>query len=311
MRVRRVIFERNDSYLGGILSDRASSDPYSSISILGKPLPLFNLEKLAKTNRGLKQLLLPTGMPEIANEISSSFPEIQVDEYDEDDPPVGGENTLNVSLNSIVVVSIDGNLALNRLVYPWDLLKAIDLILKSEIKTQEISEDASIESNSVIDGPCIIESGVEIDSFCKIKGPAYIGQGCRIGTGSLVRGSMLDRDCTIGFTCEVARSYVSANDTFPHYDAVLDSIVGEHTWMGGYVAITNVMLQNKDVSYKIGGELVDTGLSHFGAVIGHHSTIGAAVVIMPGRYVPPNSFIRPHVLYSSNEEQSPTELKTG
>jgi NDP-sugar pyrophosphorylase family protein len=310
-RGRNLIFERSNSHFNGILSDDSSTDPYASINIFGKPLMIYNIEKLESAYGKIGQVSLPDHMPGISNQIARYFPHIQIDEYTETPPQNTDESALKVSMNSIVIKSGEREYAVSPIVYPWDVLKITEYILDSELKTRRISKDVSIESYSVIDGPCLIESGVSIDNFCKIKGPVYIGKDCKIGTGSLVRNSILGPGCVIGFSCEVARSYIAGQDTFPHYDAVLDSVVGEHTWMGGYVAITNVMLNNKEVKYKIDGKLVQTGLFHFGAVIGHHSTIGAAVVILPGRFMPPRSFIPPHVLYSSSEEHSPVASRFG
>ena len=298
-----IFFEESGRNLRGLLSDDLAGNSYSSITILGRPLVIYNIEKLSQIFGKINRIFLPAGVSKLANEIAENFPEVQIDEYTDSSKDKLRENALNIPLDSLVIKSPNGECATSHLVYPWDILKAMEYVLETEVRTSTISKDASIESGSVVDGPCLIEAGVSIDNFCKIKGPVYIGTDCKVGTGSLVRNSMLGPACTIGFSCEVARSYVAGHDTFPHYDAILDSVVGEHTWMGGYVAITNVMLNNKEVMYKIDGELVKTGLFHFGAVIGHHCTIGAAVVILPGRYMPPHSFIPPHVLYSSAEKK--------
>jgi len=305
-----IVFERIDGYIGDLLSSDPSSSPYSSINFLGKPLIIYNIEKIYEACGKIACLSLPAGMSSTADKIARFFPEIQIDEYDHS-PRVSDPAALIIPLSSVVVKSVDGKYSIEEILYPWEILKATEHILQAEVRSTSISKDSSIELGSVVDGPCIIESGVSVDSFCKLKGPVYIGADSKIGTGSLVRNSMLDHGCTIGFSCEVARSYVAANDTFPHYDAILDSVIGEHTWMGGYVAITNVMLNNKNVRYKVNGNLVETGLSHFGAVIGHNSKIGAGVVILPGRYMPPGSFIPPHVLFSSMDEQMPAGPRVG
>jgi len=52
---------------------------------------------------------------------------------------------------------------------------------------ESISPNASLSNSTIIDGPCIIEDGVTVDDFCKIKGPAYIGKGRFIGMSSLIR----------------------------------------------------------------------------------------------------------------------------
>jgi acetyltransferase-like isoleucine patch superfamily enzyme len=299
-----IIFEKTHHHLEGILSDDPGRNSYASIDFLGKPLFIYNIEKLIEIFGKINHLFLPVGMSEQISRIAESFPDLQIDEYNESSAP-GSKDALKIPLNSLIIQDLNGGCAISSLVYPWDILTAMEYVLETEVNTKNIAKDVSIEAGSVIDGPCLIKPGVSIDSFCKIKGPVYIGPGSKIGTGSLVRNTMMGSGCTIGFSCEVARSYVTGFDTFPHYDAILDSVVGEHTWMGGYVAITNVLLNNKLVRYRIDGKLVDTGLSHFGAVIGHNCTIGAGVVILPGRYMPPRSFVPPHRLFSSAEELRP------
>ena len=54
----------------------------------------------------------------------------------------------------------------------------------------------------------------------------------------------------------------------------------------------NVLLSRKNIKYEIFNELgerslLDTGLDHFGAVVGENCAIGASVIILPGRQIPP------------------------
>ena len=171
-------------------------------------------------------------------------------------------------------------------------------VLVSEVRTTSISPNATICESSIVSGPCIIEDGAFIDDFCKIKGPIYIGRNSRVGTGSLLRSCMVGSGSSIGFNCEVARSYLAGKNNLGHHNVILDSIIGESTWMGGYVGTTNVLLNGKNVKYKAGDELLDTGLQNFGAVIGDGCKIGAGVIILPGRYIPPNSTIQAGTLVS-------------
>lgn len=154
-----------------------------------------------------------------------------------------------------------------------------------------ISNKATIAKTAIIEGPCIIDDNVVIDDFAKIKGPVYIGKGSFIGMGSLIRNSMLDYNTHIGFNCEIGKSYFAGNAKISHHNVILDSIIGKNVWFGGYSGTANVLLTRKNIHYKINGKLIDTGKNHFGAVVSNNCSIGASVIILPGRKISPDTII--------------------
>jgi acetyltransferase-like isoleucine patch superfamily enzyme len=97
---------------------------------------------------------------------------------------------------------------------------------------------------------------------------------------------------SIGFNCEIAKTYFEGHDRIAHQNVILDSIIGRNVWFGGYSGTANVLLDRKNVSYQIGDKLVDTGTDHFGAVVGNNCAIGASVIILPGRQVQSNTVIQ-------------------
>jgi len=268
----------------------------SLFSVMGKPLLLYNIAKLA-SRKSIDCVLLPEGFTHMASVISASYPSLRIDEY-KDRALIPTDDLFELQFNSIIVESEMGGVVVDQIVYPWDLLRIMNKVLVSEVKTTSISPNATICESSIVSGPCIIEDGAFIDDFCKIKGPIYIGRNSRVGTGSLLRNCMVGSGSSIGFNCEVARSYLAGKNNLGHYNVILDSIIGESTWMGGYVGTTNVLLNGKNVKYKAGDKLVDTGQQNFGAVIGDGCKIGAGVIILPGRYIPPNSTIQAGTLVS-------------
>ena len=140
--------------------------------------------------------------------------------------------------------------------------------------TESISPNASLSKSTIIDGPCIIEDDVTIDDFCKIKGPTYIGKGSLIGMTSLIRNCMLGNETRIGFNCEIGRSYFAGHDKIPHQNVIVDSLIGENVWFGAYSAVDNVLPEEQTILYEIAkGNAIDTGMDHFGAVIGNNCTI--------------------------------------
>jgi len=52
------------------------------------------------------------------------------------------------------------------------------------------------------------------------------------------------------------------------------------------------LLDRKNVRYQIDDKLIDTGSDLFGAAVGNNCTIGASVIILPGRQVLPKSVIQ-------------------
>ena len=209
-----------------------------------------------------------------------------------------GKAKFEVAVNTFIHYSLErASFLIDSVVYPWDFLKIIQKVLYENIRETRISPNASIAKSSIIEGPCIIEDGVTIDDFCKIKGPTYIGKGSFIGMSSLIRNCMLGEKTRIGFNCEIARSYFAGCDKMAHQNVILDSIIGQHVWFGGYSGTANVLLNQQNIRYEVYGKLIDTGTNHFGAIVGNNCAIGAAVIILPGRQVPSNSIIQAGTIF--------------
>jgi UDP-N-acetylglucosamine diphosphorylase / glucose-1-phosphate thymidylyltransferase / UDP-N-acetylgalactosamine diphosphorylase / glucosamine-1-phosphate N-acetyltransferase / galactosamine-1-phosphate N-acetyltransferase len=110
---------------------------------------------------------------------------------------------------------------------------------------------------------------------------------------SLIRNCMMGNETRIGFNCEIGRSYFLGRDKIPHQNIILDSIIGENVWFGAYSAIDNVLPHKQKIMYEIDkGKSIDTGIDHFGAVIGNNCTISTSVVVMPGRHIQSDTMIQ-------------------
>jgi UDP-N-acetylglucosamine diphosphorylase / glucose-1-phosphate thymidylyltransferase / UDP-N-acetylgalactosamine diphosphorylase / glucosamine-1-phosphate N-acetyltransferase / galactosamine-1-phosphate N-acetyltransferase len=313
-----LTFFANDHSLTPLLQGAECNEcPAAYLEIAGKPLIIHNIDV---ANRALKGKLTDIAIPqkfksaiEIIKGHHRSVDVIELDDYGSGK----GLNSINDNSNAIDVSSGSFQLPINSIVrpssfssstgsdanntsnvtvdlitYPWDFLAAIQNLLRETITTTYISPTAKVSKTCIIEGPCIIEDNVVLDDFCKVKGPCYIGQGSLVGMCSLVRGSMLGKNTRIGFNCEVAKSFFAGDAKISHQNVILDSVIGKNVWFGGYSATTNVLLTRRNVKYQIGGILCDTGTDHFGAVVGNNSSIGANVLILPGRQIPPNSMIQ-------------------
>ena len=282
----------------------------ASLKVMNQPLIMRNLgivDKLLNIHR----IKVPSECSTVLRLIQDNFPAISVDEYDanntNDDTPTdtstsarsfkisikGNMDSLEIPLNSAVWYSqSEKNILVNPIVYPWDFHYIIRRILQEEL-IESISPNASLSKSTIIDGPCIIEDGVTVDDFCKIKGPTYIGKGSFIGMSSLIRNCMLGNETRVGFNCEIGRSYFAGHDKIPHQNVIVDSLIGENVWFGAYSATLNVLYTRQRVMYEITkGNAIDTGMDHFGAVIGNNCTISTSVIIKPGSHIQADTLIQ-------------------
>ena len=274
--------------------------------------------------------MIPDNFSHAATLLQDNFPSLEVEQFSDENENLANNNAscsiidyydcfsntkksiksisfergkLDVPINTFIDYSLErGSFLIDYIIYPWDFLRIMQRVMEDKIVHTTISPDASVDRSSIIDGPCMIEDGVTIDDFCKIKGPTYIGRGSFIGMGSLVRKSMVGEGTTIGFNCEIGKSYFAGNnDKLAHHNVILDSIIGKNVWFGGYSGTANALLNKQSIRYEIDGTLVDTGTDHFGAVVGNNCAIGASVIILPGRQVASNSIVQAGTIFGKKQ----------
>jgi bifunctional UDP-N-acetylglucosamine pyrophosphorylase/glucosamine-1-phosphate N-acetyltransferase len=278
---------------------------------MGKPLIMHNLAVVNEILNGkIDSIVIPHKFPSALRSVQEYFPDIEVTEENRETEPAYNDGTrskpleipsnnesFEIPMNAIVRSSDDKRLFVDHITYPWEFLQGINNMLQEKVTKTVISPRAKISQRAIIEGPCVIEDDVTIDDFCKIKGPSYISKGSFIGMSSLIRNSMIGDNTTIGFNCEIARTYFAGPADIAHQNVILDSIIGKNVWFGGYSAAANVRLTKDNVKYEIDGKLVDTGINHFGTVVGNNSSIGAYVLILPGRQIPRDSMVQAGTIY--------------
>ena len=320
-----LVFRNSYHHLQSLMAD-CSDCPATSLKVFGQPLIVRNIQT-AKEFLDIDKVVVPKESTNAVKLIEENFPYIDVEQFSSSNNNNNNDSrtitttafhnyllnsnevrTLNkkaefeVPVNTFIHYSLErAALLIDAVIYPWDFLKLIQKVLCDNIKDTIISPNASIAKSSIIEGPCIIEDGVTIDDFCKIKGPTYIGKGSFIGMSSLIRNCMLGEKTRIGFNCEIARSYFAGHDKMSHQNVILDSVIGKGVWLGGYSGTANVLLNNQNIRYELNGQLVDTGTNHFGAVIGNNCSVGASVIILPGRQVPSNSIIQAGTIFGKKK----------
>lgn len=300
------------------------------LKIMDKPLLAHNIDALNRMLRGkVTDVAIPKDLKSAFNIINELYRDISIKEVDDMESELinyhsvidWSKGSIRLPINSVVhsspadVDSGNSNIRVDLISNPWNFLAAVQTMLCENITSTFISPTAKVSKTSVIEGPCIIGDNVVLDDFCKIKGPAYISAGSTVGMCSLIRSSVLGKNTKIGFNCEIAKSFFSGDTKMPHQNEILDSLIGKNVWFGGYSATANVLLTRENVKFQIDGNLVDTGTDHFGAVVGNNSAVGANVLILPGRQIPPNSRIQAGTIVGKKtagmQERTLSLLNTG
>ena len=164
--------------------------------------------------------------------------------------------------------------------YPWHVLDIMEYYL-NKIDGQVVSDDAYIAPNATLVGNVYIGAGARIFPGAAVVGPAYIGAGTIVGNNALVRNSMVLNNCEVGFTTEIARSYVADNCSM-HACRVLDSVFAERVNFSAGCTTANLRIDRGDVPSMIKGNKMSSGRDKFGAVIGRDAFLAVDVMTMPG-----------------------------
>lgn len=177
---------------------------------------------------------------------------------------------------------------LNNVTYPWEALPKISaFILKlgetlSEEDYDKCGEDIWIAKSAVvaptayIHGPAIIGKNAEIRHCAFIRGNAIVGEGAVVGNSTELKNVILFNKVQV-----------------PHYNYVGDSILGYKSHMGAGAITSNVKSDKTLVTVKENGNIVETGLKKFGAILGDEVEVGCGSVLNPGTVVGSHTNIYP------------------
>lgn len=179
----------------------------------------------------------------------------------------------------------------DALKYPWHVLDVMDSFLQ-RLKGQEISPSAFIAPTATITGNVFIGENAKVFPGASIVGPAYIGAGTIVGNNALVRHSMVLDHCNVGFTTEVARSYV-ADGSQMHACRVLDSVFGPNVNFSAGCTTANLRIDRGNVKSTVKGARLDSGRDKLGAIIGANAFLGVDVMTMPGVKIGENAQVGP------------------
>jgi len=148
-------------------------------------------------------------------------------------------------------------------IYPWDLLKMNDRLLKDLPE----SRDGSISRQSIIQGPVRIGKGTTIGPNTVISGPAIIGNDCEIGPSCCImpNTSLGSRVKIEPFTL-LGKSLIMDDTYVGSHSRIIETVAGQGCRMADHTTITSsASLMN------IEGTVIKP---EFGAVFGDQVTAG-------------------------------------
>lgn len=188
------------------------------------------------------------------------------------------------------------------LTYPWDLLRANELLMqKIENKIEgEVEPRATIKGNISVGKNSILRDGAYI------IGPAIIGENSEIGPNCYVRpNTVIGDEVKIGHAVEVKNSIIMKGTHIGHLSYVGDSIIGENVNLGAGTIIANLRFDEKNIKVSIDGKIIDSRRRKLGAIIGDgvrtgiNSMINTGTVIWERAIIGPGVFVRGEIASNS------------
>lgn len=178
---------------------------------------------------------------------------------------------------------------------PHHILDVVDFFLK------ERKESANQKAVKIFEGAVVKNS--------------FLGKKVIIGNNALVRDSIIEAGSVIGYSAEIARSYIGPNCWF-HANYVGDSILEGNNSFGSGARTANLRLDEKEIV---------PGRIKLGAIVGVNSRVGINASLMPGVKIGSNSFVGPGLILNGeladdqfcyqeqevNKKKNKTQFKLG
>jgi len=193
---------------------------------------------------------------------------------------------------SVLAVQIPGEewLDVGR---PWDLFEANERVLS---QTEPLVE-GEIEDGAHLLGQVSVARGARIRSGAYICGPVFIGEDSDIGPNCYIRPyTSVGRHVRIGNACEIKNSIILDETRIGHLSYVGDSVIGEECNLGAGTTVANYRLDGKTVRMMVKDDVVDSGRTKLGVILGDRVKTAINSLFMPGVKVGHDSWIGPNVV---------------
>src|ERR1700750_3466317 len=177
--------------------------------------------------------------------------------------------------------------------YVWDALKQIASYLQFRLKPGVLGE---LMGKPFISNSVFIGRGTGVEQGAVLKGPAWIGENCRVRSGCYVRENVIaGNGVVMGNSCEFKNCILFDEVQVPHFNYVGDSILGHQAHLGAGAILSNVKRDHREVVVASPEGNIATGLKKFGAIVGDRTEIGCNAVINPGAVIGRDFMIYPSV----------------
>lgn len=186
--------------------------------------------------------------------------------------------------------------------YPWQVLDVMAAFLEELSRGSDapiVDPSARIAATAQLNGPVVVAAGARVFGGANLVGPAYIGAGSIVGNHALVRGSMVGAECEVGFTSEVARSYVGDRCSL-HACRVLDSVFAAGVNFSAGCTTANLRMDRGEVHSRVKGVRTASGRSKLGAIIGEGAFISVDAMTMPGVKIGAGAQVGPVTIVSAD-----------
>lgn len=179
--------------------------------------------------------------------------------------------------------------------YPWEVINNINTYIKEFMQNENMQiNKAKVGDFCSITGNYFIDEGTVIHSNVTIQGPVLIGKNVEIQSGALIRpGSIIGDGASVGHSSEVKHSILQNKSKVASLAFVGDTILGKSTRIGSGTILANRRFDQKNITVKINGDKIDTGIDFFGSIIGDNTRLGANVASLPGTFVGPYTWVLP------------------
>jgi len=171
--------------------------------------------------------------------------------------------------------------------YPWKLTSNLKDIIEEIIP--QLNDDFNICEGIAIHKSVIIENNVTL------KRPFIALENCYISANTYFReGVFLDQSVKIGPSTEVKSSIICSHTSIAHLNYIGNSIIGQHVNFeaGSITANHYNEREDKQIIVKVNNNLIETGVTKFGAMVGDYSKIGANAVLSPGTILKKHSIVK-------------------
>ena len=189
--------------------------------------------------------------------------------------------------------------------YVWEVINRISshiqLRLNNDltpnIANRSLPATVTYESNDIYIG-----ENVRIDPCVHIEGPCIIDDGAMIRHGAYVRANTLvGKNAIVGHATETKNAVFLEHASAPHFNYIGDSILGQRVNLGAGAKLSNFPIKFMNLNplptipLAVNGEMIDTGLSKFGAILGDDVQLGCNAITNPAVVIGARTWVYPLV----------------